>query len=90
MQQNDCNRTGHRQQKNNIQISNVQNSKNTIYNTDNYVGTGLTRVVNKYLYKVFSVPRLMSSVHEMDCLRKENVSVSGRSGAQSSVALTRR
>ncbi len=32
------------------------------------------------------VPRLMSSVHEMDCLREETVSVSGRSGAQSSVA----
>ncbi len=26
-----------RQQKNNIQIGNVQNSKNTIYNTENYV-----------------------------------------------------
>ncbi len=32
------------------------------------------------------VPRLMSSVHEMDCLREESVPVSGRSGAQSSVA----
>ncbi len=32
----------------------------------------------------------MSSVHEMDCLREETVSVSGRSGAQSSVASTRR
>ncbi len=32
----------------------------------------------------------MSSVHEMDCLAKETVSVSGRSVAQSSVALTRR
>ncbi len=34
-----CNRmtvTGRRQQKNNIQIGNVQNGKNTIYNTDNY------------------------------------------------------
>ncbi len=30
-------RTGHRQQKNNIQIGNVQNGKNTIYNTHNYV-----------------------------------------------------
>ncbi len=29
------------------------------------------------------VPRLVSSVHEMDCLGKETVSVSGRSGAQS-------
>ncbi len=39
-----CNRmtvTGYRQQKNNIQIGNVQNGKNTIYNTDNYVW-GLT------------------------------------------------
>ncbi len=27
------------------------------------------------------VPKLLSSVHEMDCLRKEPVSVSGRSGA---------
>ncbi len=35
------------------------------------------------------VPRLMSSVHEMDCLGKETVPVSGRSGTQSSVALTR-
>ncbi len=35
-----CNRmtvTGHRLQKNNIQIGNVQNSKNTKYNTDNCV-----------------------------------------------------
>ncbi len=42
VQQNDRNRTGNRQQKNNIHIGNVQNSKNTIYNTDNYVWTGLT------------------------------------------------
>ncbi len=41
VQQNDSDRTGHRLQKNNIQIYNVQNSKNTIYNTDNYVCTGL-------------------------------------------------
>ncbi len=27
------------------------------------------------------VPKLLSSVHEMDCLGKETVSVSGRSGA---------
>ncbi len=32
----------------------------------------------------------MSSVHDMDCLGKETVPVSGRSGAQSSVASTRR
>ncbi len=32
----------------------------------------------------------MSSVDEMDCLREETVSVSGRSGAQSSVASIRR
>ncbi len=38
---------------------------------------------------VLSVPCLMSSVHEMDCLREETVPVSGRSGAQSSVASTR-
>ncbi len=37
MQQNDSDRTGHRQQKNNIKIGNVQNGKNTLYNTDNYV-----------------------------------------------------
>ncbi len=37
MQQNDSDRTGHRQQKNNIQIGNVQNGKNTIYNIDNHV-----------------------------------------------------
>ncbi len=41
VQQNDSNRTGHRQNKNNIHIGNVQNSKNTIYNIDNYVCTGL-------------------------------------------------
>ncbi len=35
------------------------------------------------------VPQLLSSVHEMDGLREETVSVSGRSGAQSSVASTR-
>ncbi len=35
------------------------------------------------------VLHLMSSVHEIDCLREETVSVSGRSGAQSSVASTR-
>ncbi len=34
------------------------------------------------------VPGLMSSVHEMDSLRGETVPVSGRSGAQSSVAVT--
>ncbi len=33
---------------------------------------------------------LLSSVREMDCLREETVPVSGRSGAQSSVASTRR
>ncbi len=33
---------------------------------------------------------LLSRVHEMDCLGEETVSVSGRSGAQSSVASTRR
>ncbi len=31
-----------------------------------------------------------SDVHEMDCLREETVSMSGCSGAQSSVASTRR
>ncbi len=31
-----------------------------------------------------------SNVHEMDCPREETVPVSGRSGAQSSVASTRR
>ncbi len=36
------------------------------------------------------VLRLLSSVHEMDCLREETVPVSGRSGAQSSEASTRR
>ncbi len=44
-------------------------------------------VMNKI---VLCVPRLMSGVHEMDCLREETVSVSGLSGAQSSVALIRR
>ncbi len=32
----------------------------------------------------------MSGVHEMDCLGEETVPVFGRSGAQSSVASTRR
>ncbi len=41
VQQNDSIRTGHSQQKNNMQIGNVKNSENTIYNTDNYVW-GLT------------------------------------------------
>ncbi len=36
------------------------------------------------------VLHLLSSVHEMDCLREETVPVSGRSGAQSSEASTRR
>ncbi len=35
-----------------------------------------------------NVVRLMSSVHEMNCLSEETVSVSGRSGAQSSVVST--
>ncbi len=38
---------------------------------------------------VLCVPCLMSSVHEMDFLGKDTVSVSGRSGAQSSVASKR-
>ncbi len=38
---------------------------------------------------VLCVPCLMSSVHEIDCLGKKTVSLSGRSGAQSSVASTR-
>ncbi len=36
------------------------------------------------------VPQLLSSVHEMDCLREETVSVPGRSGAQSPVASNKR
>ncbi len=38
---------------------------------------------------VLSAPCLIPSVHEMDCLGKETVLVSGRSGAQSSVESTR-
>ncbi len=98
VQQNDSNRTGHRQQKNNIQIGNVQNSKNTIYNTDNYVCTGLTCKKKKKkavwwinnCIIVSCVPCLISSVHEMDCLGKETVPVSGRSGTRNSIASTRR
>ncbi len=51
---------------------------------------------NKYVWWinnciiVLCVPCLTSSVHDMNCLGKETVSVSGCSGAQSSVALTRR
>ncbi len=36
------------------------------------------------------VPQLLSSVHEMDCLREETVPVPGHSDAPSSVAPTRR
>ncbi len=39
---------------------------------------------------VVCVSCLMSGVHEMDCLGKETVSVSGRSSAQRSVVSTRR
>ncbi len=39
---------------------------------------------------VLCVPRLMSSVHEMDCISKETVPVSSHSSAQSSAASTRR
>ncbi len=46
-------------------------------------------MINILCIIVLCVPRLLSSVHEMDCLREETVSVSGRSGAQSSVASTR-
>ncbi len=46
--------------------------------------------MNTFCLMVLYVPHLMSSVHEMDCLREETVPVSGRSGAQSSVASTRR
>ncbi len=47
--------------------------------------------MNKLCIKVFCVvcSTLLSSFHEMDCLREETVSVPGRSGAESSVALTR-
>ncbi len=49
---------------------------------------------NKYVWWINNVnsvvcSTLMSSVHEMDCLREETVPVSGRFGAQSSVASTR-
>ncbi len=47
-------------------------------------------MVNKLCIIVLCVPRLLSSVYEMDRLREETVSVFGRSGAQSSVALIRR
>ncbi len=48
-------------------------------------------IKNKYVWWinnciiVLCVPRLMSSVHEMDYLGKETVSVSGRSGKSCSV-----
>ncbi len=96
VQQTDSDRTGHRQQKNNIQIWNVQNGKNNIQ----YRQLCMSHDVQIWNEKismwwinnciiVLCVPRLMSSVHEMDCLGKETVSVSGRSGAQSSVVSTR-
>ncbi len=47
-------------------------------------------MINKLSIIVLCGPRLLSSVYEMDRLREETVSVSGRSGAQSSVASTRR
>ncbi len=39
-------------------------------------------MVNNNCIIVLYVPRLKSSVHEMDCLSEETVPVSGRSGAQ--------
>ncbi len=39
-----------------------------------------------YNVKCFMFIVKSSSVHEMDCLREETVSMSGSSGAQSSVA----
>ncbi len=39
---------------------------------------------------VLCVPSLLSSVHEMDCLREETVPVPGGSGVLCSVASTRR
>ncbi len=42
-----------------------------------------------YVWWINNVPHLLSSVHEMDRLREETVPVTGRSGAQSSVASTR-
>ncbi len=53
-------------------------------------------IKNKYVWWinnfiiVLCVPCLMSSVHDMNFLGKETISVSGHSGSQSSVALTRR
>ncbi len=101
-----CNRmTAPRQdtdnKKNYIQIykiDNMQNSNNTIYKGDNLVCTSMLGVhlkckcmcvLNKCII-VLCVPSLLSSIHEMDCLREETVSVSGLSGAQCSVASTRR
>ncbi len=37
-------------------------------------------MVNKLCIIELCVPRLLSSVHEMDCLGEETVPVSGRSG----------
>ncbi len=41
------------------------------------------------MYIVLCVPCLLSSVHEMDCLKEETVSVPARSGAQCFIASTR-
>ncbi len=51
-------------------------------------------VLNKYMYDsvvcfMFIVKFIVKMVHEMDCLREETVPVPCRSGAQSSVAMTR-
>ncbi len=48
-----CNRTtvtGHRQQKNNIQMGNVQNGKNTIYNTCVRSDVQIWNEINKYVW----------------------------------------
>ncbi len=42
------------------------------------------------MYNSVVCSTLLSHVHEMDCLGEETVSVSGHSGAQGSVASTRR
>ncbi len=93
-----------KEQYTNIQISNVQNSKNTMQYRQSCVYRSdmckfemkkkkkKKKILYMYVWWINSVvcSTLMSSVHEMDCLGEETVPVSGRSGAQSSVASTRR
>ncbi len=83
----------------NIQIGNVQNSKNTIYNIDNYVCTGLIcanlKCKNKYVWWINNVNSVVCSMLNVKCSwdglpEGRNCSCVWSFGAQCSVASTRR